>query len=185
MSRYIFCISAIAVVLQGCGIFLPEYSLNVAAPTSADSESMGAAKTYAAARSVEINSVSIQLGAFRLATDVALLSTAGGAVGAAAFRGTRDLIVGLVLGSSGTLSVQYLIGLDVKRLLIDNARIAIGCARQFAEGMSNLAPPAAVPPAAPAAVPPAAATLPAINYGISASTNMNNFEIVFTCLAST
>jgi len=136
MLRSLFTSVVALFVFQGCALFAPNLSLRHP-PTAADSATMAAAQEYAATVSNKMADLNAQLQIVKTSTNMLLIGTAMGGVGAAALQGSRDLLIGLGLGSAGILVFQYGTGMTTKQSILDDAQIAIACAETTAIKISQ------------------------------------------------
>jgi hypothetical protein len=128
--------------IAGC-LFVPEASLNTPPPRLPAGQTqytIEQAQVYADTVEGEINSLDVQASALKTSTNLAALGTGAAGVAAAAFKASRDLILGLGIGSAGALSLQYASAVNSKQTILDNARLAIGCAERTAQLMARQTP---------------------------------------------
>jgi len=126
--------------LNGCVLFAPEVAFQPrkdSALRSGANANIMAAEAYANEVRTDIVSLEIQASILKSSSTLALLGTSGASVGAAAFRGSRDLIAGFSVATAGLLSLQYGTGIASKQAILDNAREAIDCAIQTAEKLDS------------------------------------------------
>ncbi len=135
-------VSVLTTCLTGC-FLVPEYAIDTKEPTLPAGQTqyaMDDANKYADSARSEINSLGGQVGLLRATADLAIYGGGVATVATAAYKASRDVILGFSLGTASVVGLQYVSGVEAAYGLLDDARLAVDCAQRTARAMDQEIP---------------------------------------------